>query len=180
MVASAFKIPDGILRNGNVLTQVVTVVRGLLNSVFYKLAGNYTFLADNTYTTLDTVLNQDNLKNLVVSLVEKLYTIGQNGLFDPILPIVGMVLGWKTSPQAYSNPSIYFSTSSGDTYLHPSATSVLKFVNNSSGMLEKHRNSDKVDQPYTIRITNVELDNGASASGFPIDGCHRCYGRHFD
>lgn len=169
LVASAFKIPDGILRNGNVLTQVVTVVRGLLNSVFYKLAGNYTFLADNTYTTLDTVLNQDNLKNLVVSLVEKLYTIGQNGLFDPILPIVGMVLGWKTSPQAYSNPSIYFSTSSGDTYLHPSATSVLKFVNNSSGMLEKHRNSDKVDQPYTIRITNVELDNGASASGFPID-----------
>lgn len=169
LVASAFKIPDGILRNGNVLTQVVTVVRGLLNSVFYKLAGNYTFLADNTYTTLDTVLNQDNLKNLVVSLVEKLYTIGQNGLFDPILPIVGMVLGWKTSPQAYSNPSIYFSTSSGDTYLHPQATNVLKFVNNSSGMLEKHRNSDKVDQPYTIRITNVELDNGASASGFPVD-----------
>lgn len=169
LVASAFKIPDGILRNANVLTQVVTVVRHLLNSVFYKLAGNYTFLADNTYTTLDTVLNQDNLKNLIVSLVEKLYTIGQNGLFDPILPIVGMFLGWKTSPQAYANPSIYFSTSSGDTYLHPSATSVLKFVNNSSGMLEKHRNSDKVDQPYTIRITNVELDNGASASGFPVD-----------
>lgn len=167
LVASAFKIPDGILRNENVLTQVVTVVRQLLNSVFYKLAGNYTFLADNTYTTLDTVLNQTNIKNLVSNLVGKLYTIGQNGLLDPVMPIVGMFVGWKTGAQEYSEPSIYFTTSSNDTYLHKDATITLKFTNNSAGMLEKHRNSDVVDKNYTIQVSNVECENGATAAGFP-------------
>lgn len=167
LVASAFKIPDGILRNANVLTQVVTVVRGLLNAILYKVTGNYTLLADNTYTTLDTILNQNNLKNLVVNLVGKLYTAGQNGLLVPVLPIVGMFLGWKTGIQEYSDPAIYFTTSTGDNYLHKDATNTLVFTNKSSGMLQKHRNSDIKDQPYTIMVSNVEVDNGGSASGFP-------------
>lgn len=167
LVASAFKIPDGILRNANVLTQVVTVVRGLLNAILYKVTGNYTLLADNTYTTLDTILNQNNLKNLVVNLVGKLYTAGQNGLLVPVLPIVGMFVGWKTGIQEYSDPGIYFSSSSGDNYLHKDATNTLVFTNKSSGMLQKHRNSDIKDQPYTIMVSNVEVDNGGSASGFP-------------
>lgn len=167
LIASAFKIPDGILRNANVLTQVVTVVRGLLNAIVYKVMGNYTLLADNTYTTLDTILNQNNIKNLVVNLVGKLYTAGNNGLLVPVMPIVGMFLGWKTGIQSYAEPGIYFSTSSGDSYLHKDATTNLVFTNKSSGMLQKHRNSDVKDQPYTITVTNVEVDNGATATGFP-------------
>ncbi len=167
LVASAFEIPDGILRNANVLTQVVTVVRGLLNAILYKVMGNYTLLSDSTYTTLDTILNQTNIKNLVVNLVDKLYTAGNNGLLVPVLPIVNMFIGWKTGIQEYSDPSIYFSSSSGDSYLHKDATNTLVFTNKSGGMLQKHRNSDKQDQPYTILVSNVEVDNGGSASGFP-------------
>ncbi len=167
LVASAFDIPSGILRNANVLTQVVTVVRGLLNDVTYKVMGSYTLLSDSTYTTLDTILNQNNIKNLVVNLVGKLYTAGNNGLLVPVMPIVGMFVGWKTGAQEYSEPSIYFTTSSNDTYLHKDATITLKFTNNSAGMLEKHRNSDVEDKSYTIQVSNVECEDGATASGFP-------------
>lgn len=163
-VASAFKIPDGILRNGNVLTQVVTVVRQLLNSIFYKLAGNQNLISDSTYTTLDAILNQNNLKSLVVNLVGKLETIGNNGLLVPVLPIVGMFLGWKTGIQEYSDPSIYFHNDNGDDYLYSQVTNTLKFVNNSAGMLQKHRNSDVVDTSYTINISNIEADNGVTFS----------------
>lgn len=162
LVASAFKIPDGILRNGNVLTQVVTVVRQLLNSIVYKLVGNQTLISDSTYTTLDTILNQTNIKKLVGALVGKLYTIGQNGLLDPVMPIVGMFLGWKTGAQTYSDPAIYFASSEGKSYLYPEYTNTLNFVNNSSGMLETHRGSDKADSSYTINISSVEADNGVT------------------
>lgn len=164
LVASAFDIPDGILRNSNVLTQVVTVVRGLLNDVTYKVLGSYTLLSDSTYTTLDTILNQNNIKNLVVNLVSKLYTAGNNGLLVPVMPIVGMFVGWQTGIQSYSDPSIYFSSSSGDNYLYSGSTNKLVFTNNSSGMLQKHRNSDITDKAYTINISNIEADNGVSFS----------------
>lgn len=162
LVASAFKIPDGILRNANVLTQVVTVVRQLLNSIVYKLVGNQTLISDSTYTTLDTILNQTNIKTLVGALVGKLYTIGQNGLLDPVMPVVGMFVGWKTGAQSYSDPAIYFASSAGKSYLYPEYTNTLNFVNNSSGMLETHRGSDKADSSYTINISSVEADNGVT------------------
>ncbi len=165
LVASAFDIPSGILRNANVLTQVVTVVRGLLNDVTYKVMGNYTLLADGTYTTLDTILNQNNIKSLLVNLVGRLDDAGNNGLLVPVMPIVGMFVGWKTGIQEYSDPSIYFSSSSGDDYLYTQSTNTLNFTNNSSGMLQKHRNSSTQDQPYTINITNITADNGVSLSG---------------
>lgn len=161
-VASAFKIPNGILRNANVLTQVVTVVRQLLNSIFYKLAGNQNLISDSTYTTLDTILNQTNIKTLVGALVGKLYTIGNNGLLVPVLPIVGMFLGWKTGAQSYADPAIYFASSAGKSYLYSEYTNTLNFVNNSSGMLETHRGSDKTDSSYTINISSVEADNGVT------------------
>ncbi len=162
LVASAFDIPSGILRNANVLTQVVTVVRGLLNDVTYKVLGSYTLLSDSTYTTLDTILNQNNIKSLVVNLVSKLYTAGNNGLLVPVMPIVGMFVGWQTGIQSYSDPSIYFSSSSGDDYLYSGSTNKLVFTNKSSGMLQKHRNSSIQDQPYTINVTNITADNGVT------------------
>lgn len=167
LVASAFKIPDGILRNANVLTQAVTLVKGLLNSVLYKLAGNYDIIPA-AINTVDDLFNQDNLKTLICSLLSKLYTIGQNGLLDPILPIVGMFLGWKTGAQDFKDPSIYFTTSGNDTYLLSTATNTLKIANKSSGMLEKHRNSDAVDNPYVLTINSIEVDEGVALSGsFP-------------
>lgn len=164
LIASAFDIPSGILRNANVLTQVVTVVRGLLNDITYKVTGNYTLLSDSTYTTLDTILNQANIKSLVTNLVSKLYTAGNNGLLVPVMPIVGMFVGWQTGIQSYSDPSIYFSSSSGDDYLYSGSTNKLVFTNNSSGMLQKHRNSSTQDQSYTINVTNVTADNGVTFS----------------
>lgn len=161
LIASAFKIPDGILRNANVLTQVVTVVRQLLNSIFYKLAGNQNLISDSTYTTLDAILNQNNIKNLVVNLVGKLETMGNNGLFVPILPIAGMFIGWKTGIQEYDDPTITFSSSLGD-YLYSGADNTLSFTNNSSGMLQKHRNSTVTDSAYTINVVNVTADNGVT------------------
>lgn len=167
LVASAFKIPNGILRNANVLTQAVTLVKGLLNSVLYKLAGNSDIIPA-AINTLDDLFNQDNLKNLICSLVGKLYTIGQNGLLDPVLPIVGMFLGWKTGAQDFKDPSIYFTTSGNDTYLLSTATNTLKIANKSSGMLEKHRNSDVVDNPYVLTIKSIEVDEGVTLDGsFP-------------
>ncbi len=165
LVASAFDIPSGILRNANVLTQVVTVVRGLLNDVTYKVLGNYTLLSDSTYTTLDTILNQNNIKSLLVNLVDRLDDMGNNGLLVPVLPIVGMFVGWKTGIQEYADPSIYFTSSSGDNYLYSQSTNTINFTNNSSGMLQKHRNSSTQDQPYTINITNITADNGVTFSG---------------
>lgn len=167
LVASAFKIPDGILRNANVLTQAVTLVKGLLNSVLYKLAGN-TDIIPAAINTVDDLFNQDNLKTLICGLLSKLYTIGQNGLLDPVLPIVGMFLGWKTGAQDFKDPSIYFTTSGDDTYLLSTATNTLKIANKSAGMLEKHRDSDAVDNPYVLTINSIEVDEGVALSGsFP-------------
>ncbi len=166
-VASAFKIPDGILRNANVLTQAVTLVKGLLNSVLYKLAGNNDIIPA-AINTVDDLFNQDNLKTLICSLLSKLYPIGQNGLLDPVLPIVGMFLGWKTGAQDFKDPSIYFTTSGNDTYLLSTATNTLKIANKSAGMLEKHRDSDAVDNPYVLTIKSIEVDEGVTLDGsFP-------------
>lgn len=182
LVASAFKIPNGLLRNANVLTQVVTLVKGLLNSVLYKLAGNYDIIPAEV-KTVDDLFNQDTLvktlagtttksgswyKHASDGFIAKLKVIVTNGLLDPLLPIVGLFLGWKSGAQDFNDPSIYFVTSENDTYLHSAATNTLKIANKSSGMLEKHRNSDAVDNPYVLTINSIEVDEGVALSGsFP-------------
>ncbi len=168
-VASILTVPDGLLKNSNVMTQLINVVRDLLNGIVYKVAGNYTLLDDATFSSLDAVLNQSNLKTLVVNLVGKLETATNNGLLVPIMPLANMFLGWKTGIQTYSEPSIYLSTASGDNYLHSEGTNVLRFYNASGGMLQKHRNSDKQDQSYVITVSNVEADADVSVSGFPCE-----------
>lgn len=182
-VASAFKIPNGLLRNANVLTQAVTLVKGLLNSVLYKLAGNYNVIPAEI-NTVDDLFNQDNLVKTLAGttkrkwngwhekvddgFIAKLKVIVTSGLLDPILPIVGMFLGWKTGAQDFKDPSIYFTTSGNDTYLLSTATNTLKIANKSSGMLEKHRNSVTVDNPYVLTINSIEVDEGVALSGsFP-------------
>mgnify|MGYP004637498059 CR=1 FL=1 len=182
LVASAFKIPNGLLRNANVLTQAVTLVKGLLNVVFYKLAGNYDIIPAEV-KTIDDVFNQDILVKTLAGTTEKgitwhkhksdgfiakLKVIVTNGLLDPLLPIVGLFLGWKTGAQDFNDPSIYFTTSGNDTYLHSAATNTLKIANKSSGMLEKHRNSNVVDNPYVLTINSIEADEGVTVAGqFP-------------
>lgn len=183
-VASAFKIPNGLLKNANVLTQAVTLVKGLINVVFYKLAGNYNVIPAEI-NTVDDLFNQDNLVKTLAGtaskewyqtwyqhksdgLIAKLKVIATNGLFDPILPIVGMFLGWKTGAQEFKDPSMYFTTSKNDTYLHSEATNTLKIANKASGMLEKHRNSNVLDNPYVLTINSIEVDEGVAVAGnFP-------------
>lgn len=182
-VASAFKIPNGLLRNANVLTQAVTLIKGLINVVFYKLAGNYNVIPAEI-NTVDDLFNQNNLVKTLAGtpnkkwngwyeqgadgFIAKLKVIATNGLFDPILPIVGMFLGWKTGAQGFKDPSMYFTTSKNDTYLHSGATNTLKIANKSSGMLEKHRNSNVLDNPYVVTINSIEVDEGVTVAGnFP-------------
>lgn len=169
-LVSAVIVPDGVFRNGNILTQVFTVVRELLNNILYKVAGNYTMLSASTFTTIDTVLNHSNIKTLVTTLLQKLYTaVSSNGLLVPLMPIVNMFLGWKTDAQEYSEPNYYFSSSSGDSYLATASTTTLKFTNTASGMLLKHRNSTTIDQPYNIVVSGVTFDNGVTTSTtFPV------------
>lgn len=181
-VASAFKIPNGLLRNANVLTQAVTLVKGLINVVFYKLAGDYNVIISEI-KTVDDVFNQANLKKMLAGtikggglnwsqesqgLIGKLQYLVPNGLLVPAMPIVGMFLGWKTGAQDFKDPSIYFTTSGGDTYLHSEATNTLKITNKASGMLEKHRNSNVLDNPYILTINSIEVDEGVTVAGnFP-------------
>lgn len=181
-VASAFKIPNGLLRNANVLTQAVTLVKGLINVIFYKLTGNYDVIISEI-KTVDDVFNQDNLKKMLAGtikggglnwsqvsqgLIGKLQYLVPNGLLVPAMPIVGMFLGWKTGAQDFEDPSIYFTTSGGDTYLHSEATNTLKITNKASGMLEKHRNSNVLDNPYVLTINSIEADEGVTVAGnFP-------------
>ncbi len=181
-VASAFKIPNGLLRNANVLTQAVTLVKGLINVVFYKLTGNYDVIISEI-KTVDDVFNQANLKKMLAGtikgsglnwsqvsqgLIGKLQYLVPNGLLAPAMPIVGMFLGWKTGAQEFKDPSIYFTTSGNDTYLHSAATNTLKITNKASGMLEKHRNSNVLDNPYVLTINSIEVDEGVTVAGnFP-------------
>lgn len=181
-VASAFKIPNGLLRNANVLTQAVTLIKGLINVVFYKLAGDYNVIPAEI-KTVDDLFNQDTLKKMLAGtikggaqnwskvsegLIGKLQYLVPNGLLAPAMPIVGMFLGWKTGAQEFKDPSIYFVTSGRDTYLHSGATNTLKIANKSSGMLEKHRNSNVIDNPYVLTINSIEADEGVTVAGnFP-------------
>lgn len=165
-LVSMVNIPDGIFRNGNILTQVVTLVRGLLNKVLYKVAGNVE-LIPSSVTTVDQVLVQDTIVSVATTLVGQLKTAFDNGLLTTALPFVNMFLGWSTAAQKYAEPDIYFSSSSGDNYLLKTSTNVIKFVNKSSGMLETHRNSSLEDSGYNINVTNVTCDNGVTAAGFP-------------
>lgn len=168
---------SSLLRQGDVLTQIVTVVRKLLNNIFSEVMyNNAQLFPDATFTGVDEVFNQTNIKNLAVSLLDNLKDAYNAGLFDTVLPIVGFFLGWKFNPQTMADPAITFAHANGYGYANGGTTS-LKFRNASSGMLEKHRASSALnhtfsaveDLPYNIVISSITCDDSSfkTTTSFP-------------
>ena len=163
-LVSLFDIPSGYFRNSNILNQAVKLVVKIVNGVVNKSYGGE-LLASGTYTTLNAVLTHNNLKSTVTTLVGKILSfVYTNGVLDVALPFINMFLGWKTDPQEYKDPDMYWFNDGGDTYLYRGVTNTLRFVNNSSGMLLKHRNA-AADKPYNIVVKAINFgDSGITSS----------------
>lgn len=188
----ALNIPtNSVLRTDAVLPMLTTVIKNLINTLLNKV-GEYQLIPDNV-TTIDNLLTKANLAQVVQNLLGMLFntvkrdyvsgaantpgaagTFKRDGLLTTALPIINFFIGWSTDAQVHADPIISLDTEKGDNYLLKSVSNNLKFVNNSSGMLLKHRKGangvyDKEDKAYTIKITNVTATNGVSVSGFPTD-----------
>lgn len=171
---SMFNIPAGsVLRDTNVFSAVVEVVRNLLNGLLKKVAGGDLINA-STITSIDSVFNQKNLAEFAQNLISKLYPAYQNGLLDAVMPFLNFFIGWTTDPQKMADPSVSYSNTDGYDYLFSadSATvsSTMVIRNDSAGSLLEHRNTDAVDQPYNIYITGVTSSDGSfqTSASFPL------------
>lgn len=170
------KVPDGYFRQGNIADNIVKIVVNLLDNVFYKVAGNTDLINKSTVTSVNTLLNQANIKTVIVNLISKLQKASETyNVLDPFMPILGFFVGWVTDAQKYAEPNIYFTNDWGSSYLYTAADGSstnnpqIKITNKSSGMLLKHRNSSVTDTAYSIKITAVELDGGVTyTASLPI------------
>ncbi len=164
-IAGLVDIPSGIFTSTNILDQIVVLVRDLLNTVLYKVAGNAK-IVPTSITTVTTLLNQANIRTTVVNLVNKLYTaVNSKGVLVPIMPIAGFFVGWKTDPQTLAGIDVSLSNSEGYGYFYTSGTETLTVYNNSSGMLLKHRDSSVVDAANNITVKRIySTDNTISCS----------------
>ena len=163
-----------ILRTTNTMSAVVVVIRNLLNNLLYKVAGNANLIDPAKITGIDSLLGSDttndrkNMATVVRSLLEKLFVAYGNGLLDPVMPILGFFVGWKTDPQEFDPPYISVNTSFTANnatvdygYLYAQGGSVSNSImikNDASGMLLKHRNSNVVDSANTITVSKVTID----------------------
>lgn len=164
------KIPEvSVLRRDHIADAAVQIVVNILNKATLKICGGANLINTSQINSVSGLMNQTNIANFVISLVGKLYAASAtHNMLDPVMPIIGFFAGWSTDPQKYAEPGIYFTNSWGSSYLKSDNTPVLKFVNTSSGMLLKHRNSSIVDEAYTITVKNVTLDGGVTTTAsFP-------------
>lgn len=171
---SMFNIPAGsVLRDTNVFSAVVEVVRNLLNGLLKTVAGGDLINA-NTITSIDSVFNQANLAEFAQNLISKLYPAYQNGLLDAVMPFLNFFIGWTTDPQKMADPSVSYSNTDGYNYLFSSdsatVSSTMVIRNDSAGSLLEHRNTDAVDQPYNIHITGITSSDETitTTASFPM------------
>ncbi len=169
---------DSVLFMQPLLPAVVNVVRDLLNSLLYKVAGNDNLIPTDMVngqieqlfrSSTDAV--QDNLANLARRLLEKINVAYNNGLLDPVMPILGFFVGWVTDAQKFADPTLTFTNEGGYSYIYTSsgtATTTLNITNNSAGMLLKHRNSSVTDQNYVMVIDGISGDFTTTQS-FPVE-----------
>ncbi len=157
---SAFDVPSGYFRNTKILDQAVKLVVYILNGVTNKVMGGTDLLASGTYTTVTALFSHSNLTGTINTLVGKLTTLYNNGLLDPVMSLVNIFLGWKTDPQEYADPILQLSNSAAGSYFLTSGTETLKVINNSAGMLLKHRNSSIVDTAYSIKVVSITSNDG--------------------
>lgn len=159
---SMLNIPAGsVLRDTNVFSAIVEVVRNLLNGMFNKMAGG-DLLDAAAITSIDSVFNQQNIANFAQNLISKLYTAYQNGLLDVAMPILNFFVGWTTDAQKMAEPIITFTNANGYNYVYMGAAETISFTNASSGMLLK-RPDGSYDKPYNIVIDNIVATNGTAS-----------------
>ena len=177
-----------VVRNtlNNILTKVAKgdlIPASYSESIRETGASASTTTYKGTFQSLDDIFNQQNLAYLVRQLLIKLYTgvggdtynnnpndISDNGLLDVLLPFANFFLGWSTDAQEFADPTLVFENEGGKPYIYAStatASTTLKITNNSSGMLQKHRNSDKLDKDYVLVIDGISGDFTTTQS-FPI------------
>ncbi len=160
---------NNYFRTANVLDQLAKLLKNIVNGIFDKIGGGSYALIPSSVTDFDSLATQAGIRDLAVGLVGKLYTAYQNGLLDTVFPILGFFVGWKTDPQQIADPQIWTSFRDGNDYafqwtgngVYPTIeadTTLIKILNNSSGMLETHRNSSVVDHAYDIQIKSVTSD----------------------
>ena len=145
-------------------------LKGIVNFLFKKVGGGSYEFIPSVITDFDSLANQGNLVTMVKNLVGVLYTAGvTNHTVDVLLPFLNFLLGWKTDPQEIADPKIWTSFRDGNDYafqwsgngVYPSMDAdytMIHFLNNSSGMLEIHRNSSTKDHEYAIQIKSVTSD----------------------
>ena len=171
-LADMLIVPDGFVRNDNVLDQLAAKLKGIVNYIFQKVgnSANNFALIPSVITDFDSLANQDNLVTMVKSIVGAIYNAGvTDGGCRTIFPFLNFLLGWKTDPQVIKDPEIWTSFRDGNDYAfqwtgqdgYPAidaSSTIIKVLNNSSGMLETHRNSSVTDHAYDIQIKSITDD----------------------
>lgn len=164
------KVPEGYLTNGHIADNLVLIIKGMLNNILYRLAGNANIVPDSI-NSVNTLLDQNNLKATLSTLVDKLDVAFSQGLFEPVLPIVNFFFGWTTDPQKFADPAATFSNAgNGDhnapipDYFYTGGAETITVINKASGMLLKHRNATgnltSADSAYTITVKSIASDDG--------------------
>ena len=157
-------------RTANVLDQLAKLVKGIVNGLFAKVGGGSYALLPAAMTDIDSLANQANLAVMVRDLLGALNTAYGRGLLDTVLPFVNMFIGWKMDPQVVADPTVWATLRNDKPFAYQTSTTIsdtaINFLNNSSGMLEIHRNSDVVDHEYAIQITGVTSDATTNTLSF--------------
>ncbi len=173
-----FDIPaSSKLRTTDIVSALSLEVRDLINGLLKNIGGGSYYLIPESITTIDQLLTQANIKTIASGLVGKLETAYNSGLLVTALPFLNFFLGWKVDPQVIADPVITMTNRDGDAYTfvwtgspnYPAIEQTsISFTNNSSGMLEKHRNSSTTDHEYQIVIDSVTSDAQLNTLTFDV------------
>ncbi len=161
------------LRTTNLVDALSLEVRDLINGLLKKVGGgSYELIPTSSVNNIDDLVNQANIRTIAVELVGHLDDAYNAGLLQTGLPFLNLFLGWKMDPQVIADPFIRTDYRDGGDYVFAWNNSFegnsIKFTNNSSGMLEKHRDTATVDHEYAIEIESATHD-GKINSGMTID-----------
>ncbi|MBO5333634.1 MAG: hypothetical protein J6B37_05935 [Clostridia bacterium] len=175
------KVSDtNLFRKDNVIDALATLLKSIVNGIFAKVGNssdNFKLIPD-AITDFDSLANQANLKTMIVNLVGAIYNAGVTDKgCDTIFPFLNFLLGWKTDPQQIKDPEIWTDFRNGNDYAYLYDNNLanqvqpggaingdglnftkIKVLNNSSGMLETHRNSSVTDHAYDIQIKSITDD----------------------
>ena len=180
----AFNGTNNYFRTGNILQQLATLLKKLVNGIFGYVGrtGTTRFeLIPSVITDFDSLANQDNIVTLVKNLVGVLNTaFVTNKLWETIVPFLNFFLGWKTDPQTMADPQMWTQFRDGNDYAFQynisaggaidSENTIIKILNSSAGMLETHTDSSITDHAYDINIRSITSDATVNTLTFSING----------